>query len=172
MILLVTLSVLNTATSKMPEHTPAPTPSRAVYGFAMFLSFRTFFILYLIWAILPEEWFRLVGITCLPQRYWAVAIPIFLLTVLAIFAFLIYPNLGSFMTPNVDDLRTIRDSTSTRKKVNFPAPRDSEIKCSCKNLEQCFKNDYERDSGDFVLKAIPVLQDLNIWDVSDHLYFK
>ncbi|XP_044266987.1 phosphatidylinositol N-acetylglucosaminyltransferase subunit P-like isoform X1 [Tribolium madens] len=157
----------------MPEHTPAPTPSRAVYGFAMFLSFRTFFILYLVWAVLPEEWFRYVGITCLPQRYWAVAIPIFLLTVLAIFAFVIYPNLGLFMTPNVDDLRTIKDSTCVKtNKVNLPLPKNSEIKCSCKNEERCFKNDFERNCGDYVSKAIPVLQDLNIWEVSDHLYFK
>ncbi|EFA04752.1 Phosphatidylinositol N-acetylglucosaminyltransferase subunit P-like Protein [Tribolium castaneum] len=156
----------------MPEHTPAPTPSRAVYGFAMFLSFKTFFILYLAWAVLPEEWFKYVGITCLPQRYWAVAIPIFLLTVLAIFAFVIYPNLGLFMTPSVDDLRTIKDSTCVREnKTNLLSPKNSEIKCSCKNEDRCFKN-FERNCGDYVSKAIPVLQDLNIWEVSDHLYFK
>jgi phosphatidylinositol glycan class P protein len=160
----------------MPEHTPAPTPSRAVYGFAMFLSFRTFFILYLIWAIVPEEWFKLIGITCLSQRYWAITVPIFLLTVLAIFAFLIYPNLGLYMTPNIDDLRTIRDSTCARKKKNktkLLTQNNSVInECSCVNKETCFKHSYEKNSGDLLTKAVPILQDLNIWEVSDHLYLK
>lgn len=65
---------------KMPEHTPAPTPSRAVYGFVMFLSFNIFFILYLVWAIVPEEYFERIGIDFLPQRYWAVSVPIYILT--------------------------------------------------------------------------------------------
>ncbi|KAJ3654952.1 hypothetical protein Zmor_014102 [Zophobas morio] len=160
----------------MPEHTPAPTPSRAVYGFAMYLSFRSFFILYLVWAVIPDEWFKLVGITCLPQRYWAVTVPVFLLTVLAIFAFFIYPSLGLLMTPNVDDLRTIRDTTSTkkRKSKSFFSMQNYGTcgECSCVNKESCLKDDYQKNCGDYVVKAIPVLQDLPIWEVSDHLYFK
>lgn len=65
---------------RMVEHTPAPSPSRAVYGFAMFLCFNVFFLLYLVWAIVPEKYFEMIGIDFLPQRYWAVSIPIYILT--------------------------------------------------------------------------------------------
>jgi len=159
----------------MPEHTPAPTPSRAVYGFAMYLSFKLFFILYLLWAMVPEEWFKYVGITCLPQRYWAVTVPIFLLTVMAVFAFVIYPSLGLFMTPNVDDLRTIQDAMGTKRRKNnlnlIMRPRtNARSDCSCITKDKCSRDDYERNCGDFVRQTIPALQDLNIWEVSDHLY--
>ncbi|XP_018329405.1 phosphatidylinositol N-acetylglucosaminyltransferase subunit P-like isoform X1 [Agrilus planipennis] len=93
----------------MPEHTPAPTPNRAVYGFAMYLSFKLLFILYLLWAVLPESLFHYIGITCLPQRYWAIAVPIFFLTVVAAFGFVIYPCLNLCMTPNIDDVVTVHE---------------------------------------------------------------
>ncbi|RZC42475.1 PIG-P domain containing protein, partial [Asbolus verrucosus] len=81
----------------------------------------------------------------LPQRYWAITIPIFLLSVLAIFAFLIYPNLGLFMTPDVNDLRTIRDCVGSRKKRKNrlgSSGHGDVSECTCVNKETCLKNDY------------------------------
>jgi len=156
----------------MPEHTPAPTPSRAVYGFVMFLTFKIFFITYIIWAVVPEAYFEHIGMDFLPQRHWAVSIPIYVLTVLTVFAFVIYPSLGLLMTPEVNDIRTITDEVGSRRKKNgskFDVD-SKEGKCVCKDKEQCWKKYYELGKDVSVKKRIPVLKDLDMWDVSEHLY--
>ncbi|XP_058117905.1 phosphatidylinositol N-acetylglucosaminyltransferase subunit P [Anopheles ziemanni] len=94
----------------MPEHTPAPTPSRAVYGFALFLLFKTLFVMYVVWAYIPTAIFNRLGLTYLPDKYFALFIPILLLVAVTMFAFLVYPSLALAMTPDVDDRVTISDS--------------------------------------------------------------
>lgn len=160
----------------MPEHTPAPTPIRAVYGFVMYLSFQIFFIIYLIWALVPEEYFTWIGITFLPQRYWAITVPIYSLTVLTLFAFIIYPSLGLCMTPDLDDWRTIRDKVGSRRKKNgekfIGEMSETSAGCICENKDKCFKEFYEKVKISTVDKKIPKLYDLDMWDVSEHLYLK
>ncbi|KAJ8947485.1 hypothetical protein NQ318_009788 [Aromia moschata] len=160
----------------MPEHTPAPTPSRAVYGFVMYLSFRIFFILFLVWAAIPEEYFELIGITFLPQRYWAVAVPVYFLTVLTIFAFFIYPSLGSCMTPHADDLRTIKDKVGCSRKSNVSVKISDNAKnvsgCICKDKEKCCREYFESIQSTTLNKAIPSLRDMEMWKVSENLFLK
>ncbi len=51
------------------DHSPAPTPSRAVAGFAGSLLALAALVLYAAWAVLPEEVLRRhLGLTFLPQR--------------------------------------------------------------------------------------------------------
>lgn len=158
----------------MPEHTPAPTPSRAVYGFVMYLGFKFLFIMYLLWAYVPHSWFEAIGITYLPKRYWALAIPVFLLTVFTVFAFFIYPSLGLCMTPNWDDLRTIQDLKSKRnvfratKNVN----KRTKNRCSCQDEKSCHKEEFFKIKHTFPENRIPPLQDLKITHVSECLYLK
>lgn len=157
----------------MPEHTPSPTPSRAVYGFAMYLSFKLFFILYVIWTYVPESWFEFIGITYLPNRYWALSIPVFLLTVLTTFAFVIYPSLGLLMTPDINDLRTVQDSKSKSYPVNTDKFADNSSKmCGCNDLKKCKKLDFDKMQHTFVEKRVPALYDLDVGAVSEHLYLK
>lgn len=156
----------------MPEHTPAPTPSRGVYGFVMYLSFQLFFVLYLIWGLTPQKYFIHIGVMFLPERHWAVTIPIYLLTVLTVFAFIIYPSLGHCMTPNVEDFRTIRDKygSDIKRPVKIKKSiRDYECICIDKNM--CQKNLFSRNPGRSN-KFIPELKDLNIQEVSEHLYLQ
>lgn len=158
---------------KMQEHTPSPTPSRAVYGFAMFLSFKLFFIFYIIWAYVPESWFEEVGITYLPNRYWSVSVPLFLLTVF-LFAFIIYPSLGLLITPNIDELKTICDQKSKYlPDSNSCGMNSQEIGfCCCNSNKMCKKTDFFKSRQHSPSECIPVLCDLNITDVSEHLYLK
>ncbi len=89
----------------MPEHTPAPTPHRAVYGFAVFLLFKTLLILYLFWAFVPDNFLEnSLGLTYLPDKYFAMFLPMVVMMALIFFAFLIYPALNLSMTADVDDI--------------------------------------------------------------------
>lgn len=96
----------------MPEHAPSPSPSRAVYGFVMYLGSCSALGLYLMWAVMPDSVLHSLGLTYWPQKYWAVALPIYGCVLLALFAFLFYPGLNFTLVPPVDDLRNVTDSYS------------------------------------------------------------
>jgi phosphatidylinositol glycan class P protein len=89
--------------SKMQVHTPAPTPSRAIYGLALYLGCRACFGLYIVWALVPDQWLKIIGLDFLPSKYWAITIPVLACVILAATAFLIYPGLGLIMTPNPEE---------------------------------------------------------------------
>ena len=89
---------------KTPDHSPSPTPERAVYGFVVYLLSTGSFLFYILWLIVPEDIFESLGITFLPQKYWAVAIPIYLSVAFFLFVIVIYPSLGMCMySPNMSD---------------------------------------------------------------------
>ena len=95
------------------QHNPSPTPERAVYGFILYLLATAGFGLYLIWLIFPEDILNLIGIgQFLPQKYWAVALPIYFSVAFFLFVFVIYPSLGLLITPNIEDVRNITDEFS------------------------------------------------------------
>lgn len=103
----------------MPEHTPSPTPSRGIYGFVLFLLFNTLFILYCLYAFVPTYIFEnYLGITYLPDKYFALFVPILILTAANLFAFLIYPSLTMIATPNIDEKITIQDEYSVRRCIH------------------------------------------------------
>lgn len=153
---------------------PTPTPSRAVYGFVFHLSFKILFIIYMIWAVIPEEWFTCIGITYLPKRYWAITIPIYLLTILTIFAFIIYPSLGLIMTPHIDSIHTISDQNSlTLTKLEIVYDEGAKVVQCCQDVSKCKKDEFFRTIDKFFMdKSIPQISDLNISDVCKTLYLE
>ena len=100
----------------MAEQSPAPTTSRSIYGFVIFLLFSTLFILYVLWAFIPHYFYEeYLGITELPNKYFALFIPILMLTATTLFAFFIYPSFSFIMTPNIESINTITDSHAIRR---------------------------------------------------------
>uniref|UniRef100_A0A1A9X465 PIG-P domain-containing protein n=1 Tax=Glossina brevipalpis TaxID=37001 RepID=A0A1A9X465_9MUSC len=90
----------------MPEHTPAPTPARAVYGYAFYLLTLTLFVLYVLWAFLPA---KALGLSYLPDKYFAVLLPMLVLVGLSFFAFFIYPAINMSLTPDKDEMASVVD---------------------------------------------------------------
>ncbi|KAK0080332.1 hypothetical protein PV325_014143, partial [Microctonus aethiopoides] len=97
----------------MAKHTPAPYRPRSVYGYALYIGSNMVFFLYLVWAVVPDQFLHeKLGLTYWPLKYWAIALPIWVLTAVATFIFVIYPAMNMVMTPDIDDMRTIKDEYS------------------------------------------------------------
>ncbi|KAK6635989.1 hypothetical protein RUM43_009641 [Polyplax serrata] len=94
----------------MGEHTPAPTPSRGVYGFALYLICLCGLVVYTVWAAVPDCVLHSLGISYYPQKYWAIALPVYCMMALAVFAFFIYPSMNLLLTPALDDMKVVTDS--------------------------------------------------------------
>merc|ERR1712192_18827 len=92
------------------QHSRAPTPSRAVYGFVLHLLSLSLLLLYICWALLPTSILEAIGLHFLPQQYWAVAIPTFLSVLFFTFVLVVYPALGLLATPGSGDIRHVADS--------------------------------------------------------------
>lgn len=77
-----------------------------------FVSWITSFIayaIYLFWAFMPESVLLALGITYYPSRYWALAIPSYVIvTTLTYVA--IYNAINLAVTPSLDALCTMRDA--------------------------------------------------------------
>ncbi|XP_014250589.1 phosphatidylinositol N-acetylglucosaminyltransferase subunit P [Cimex lectularius] len=84
-----------TTTHDFPHNSPAPTPSRANYGFALYLASSTAFIVFCFWALdFDKSVGTRLGLTYLPQVYWAVALPIFVLVTIAFTGLILYPSIN------------------------------------------------------------------------------
>jgi hypothetical protein len=83
-----------------PEHNPAPTPSRAVYGFILFLLSNFMLVMYLLWVLLPHSSLHSIGLNFFPQKYWAVTMPLYLSLAFFVLVVLVYPSLGRLHSPH------------------------------------------------------------------------
>lgn len=87
----------------MPEHTPAPMPHRAVYGYAFYVLMFSLFVFYVFWALFPtREW----GFVYLPDKYFAILLPMLFLVAISFFVFIFYPAVNISLLPKIDDLMT------------------------------------------------------------------
>ncbi|CAO3583126.1 unnamed protein product [Absidia cylindrospora] len=84
------------------------TPIYEYYGFVMYLASYVVFGLYAIWAYVPDHILHGMGITYYPNRYWALAIPVWVMT-LVWFTFIYYMTINLKNTPPFDSYDCITD---------------------------------------------------------------
>ncbi|EIN08569.1 PIG-P-domain-containing protein [Punctularia strigosozonata HHB-11173 SS5] len=100
-------------TSPLAPFPPEPSPedrSRAqeFYGFVAWTSTYLLYILFLLWAFLPDEWLIWLGIEWYPSREWALLLPAWSM-VLVLFTYAVYLALALAGTPQFSDVSTITD---------------------------------------------------------------
>ncbi|KAJ1848835.1 hypothetical protein LPJ70_000817 [Coemansia sp. RSA 2708] len=91
--------------------TVASTPTYEYYGFVIYLVSLAAFIVYLLWAYLPDEALEAVGITYYPDRYWAVALPAWWMMAIA-FILLFNFAMNMYNTPLLSSPDNITDPYS------------------------------------------------------------
>ncbi|KAJ8464077.1 hypothetical protein ONZ51_g9843 [Trametes cubensis] len=98
-------------TSPLAPYPPIlPTESRSrapeFYGFVAWASTYLLFVLYLLWAFLPDEYILALGVSWYPNREWSLLIPAYGMT-LVLLTYVAYFALALAGTPSFSDMSTI-----------------------------------------------------------------
>ncbi|KAI5564074.1 hypothetical protein BDE02_14G034900 [Populus trichocarpa] len=101
------------------------TKSSEVYGFLGSITTVVATVIFLVWAYVPETWLRTIGIFYYPNKYWALAGPIYAMLTILI-ALLFYVGLNSMSTPPPSSLNTIFDEFSKEPSTFIPSREGDE----------------------------------------------
>ncbi|XP_023522259.1 phosphatidylinositol N-acetylglucosaminyltransferase subunit P-like [Cucurbita pepo subsp. pepo] len=100
------------------EHGPKPSE---VYGFVGSITTVVATVVYLIWAYVPDSWLHSVGIFYYPSRYWALAVPAYVMVSIAL-AWLFYIGLNFMSTPPPTSFNIMFGKLSFLYSVYFVCP--------------------------------------------------
>lgn len=81
----------------------------SVYAFVAWVSTVISYIIFLIWAFTPENILHYYGFTYYPSRYYALALPSYIIVILFLGG-IFYTGLNMFGTFNPTDMRTVEDN--------------------------------------------------------------
>jgi len=110
------------------EQSPWPTPSRAIYGFVLYVATYVLFGFYLLWALLPDSWLHAIGLTYLPARHWVITFP-YLIALGFFLLVVVYYLRSAYLMPSFDE--TFEDGEmSDFKDLDMPAKETSCIRRS------------------------------------------
>ncbi|KAK2424117.1 phosphatidylinositol N-acetylglucosaminyltransferase subunit P [Trifolium repens] len=98
----------NSASGLSADHGPKPSE---VYGFVGSITTVVATVIFLVWAYVPESWLHSIGISYYPSRYWALAVPTYVMvTIVLMLAF--YIGLNFMSTPSPASINTVYDEFS------------------------------------------------------------
>ncbi|XP_065039234.1 phosphatidylinositol N-acetylglucosaminyltransferase subunit P-like isoform X1 [Musa acuminata AAA Group] len=95
------------------EHGPKPSE---VYGFVGCITTVIAAVIFIVWAYTPEPWLHYLGITYYPSKYWAIAIPSFLI-VTVVLAMVSYLGLNFMVTPPPTSFNIMFDEYSRERST-------------------------------------------------------
>ncbi|XP_022146985.1 phosphatidylinositol N-acetylglucosaminyltransferase subunit P-like [Momordica charantia] len=96
------------------DHGPKPSE---VYGFVGSISTVVATVVFLIWAYVPDSWLHSVGIFYYPSRYWAVAVPAYVMVSIAL-ALVFYIGLNFLSTPPPTSFNVMFDEFSKEPSIS------------------------------------------------------
>ena len=96
----------------------------AVYAFVSWIATITVYFIFIVWSLTPEYLLHSFGITYYPPKYYALALPIYIL-VTYFFVGIAYMAWNMMNTVNPE-------SSLTLKCINFPRASNNYIKCGLK----------------------------------------
>lgn len=103
------------------EHSPAPQPERAIYGFFLLVSAIFTFILYLIIAYVPHDVFEHeLGWDYLPDKYWCIAVPA-LIIISLLMVLPIYMSINMKIVNDPESINNITDEMALDKQTQISA---------------------------------------------------
>ncbi|CAK9318922.1 unnamed protein product [Citrullus colocynthis] len=105
------------------DHGPKPSE---VYGFVGSISTVVATVIYLIWAYLPDSCLHSIGIYYYPSRYWALAVPVFVMVSIAL-ALLFYIGINFLSTPTPTSFHIIFDEFSKEPSISACSEQDRPI---------------------------------------------
>lgn len=132
--------------NKQSEHSPAPQPERAIYGFFLLFAAIAVFVIYLVLSIAPDYLLAEYELDFLPGKYWLLAMPAFV-ALLILFVVPIYCSLNATHVCLLDSVYAVHDEASLT--------RDTQINT---------RTTYTQDS-------IDPIYDLNNRDVNKFLFY-
>ena len=106
----------------LESHLMAKFNATGVYAFVAWIASMVVFVVFLLWAFSPRSVLNAIGITYYPSRYYAIALPAYMI-VLLFLVNMAYIGINLMMTLEPDDMCTIRDSQTRRSPNVF-------LKCS------------------------------------------
>ncbi|CAK5274724.1 unnamed protein product, partial [Mycena citricolor] len=109
-------------TSPVAQFPPIPslehrTRAPEFYGFVAWTSTSFLYVVYLLWALLPDECIQAMGIEWYPSREWSILIPAYTI-VLCLLTYFVYFALALYGTPSFSELSAIADSRAQIPTVN------------------------------------------------------
>ena len=90
-----------------------------VYGFMSWMAAGVAFILWLFWAWIPDSLLESYGVTYYPLKWWAVALPTYLVVSLFFGAFM-YSASFFLVAPSLDAPNLLRDNHSHSRPDENP----------------------------------------------------
>ncbi|KIK71699.1 hypothetical protein GYMLUDRAFT_33854 [Collybiopsis luxurians FD-317 M1] len=103
---------------QQPDYHPTATKSRApeFYGFVALSSTSFLFVVYVLWALLPDEWIIRTGIEWYPNREWSLLLPSYSM-ILVLLTYFTYMALTIYGTPAFSERKSLLDS-----RAQYPPP--------------------------------------------------
>ena len=92
--------------------------SASIYSFVAWLASFLVYVCYIMWAFLPTDWLHSLGITYYPSRYYAVALPSYVL-VTYLLSGMMYISYNMMNTLSPENLHSIQDDIGVNRNTRL-----------------------------------------------------
>ncbi|GAX82313.1 hypothetical protein CEUSTIGMA_g9742.t1 [Chlamydomonas eustigma] len=85
--------------------------SAEAYGFALCVLVSIGTVIIVLWAYVPDQFIKAVGVTYYPEKQWAIILPAWAICAVLFFIFFVYESINEASVKPFTSISTIKDST-------------------------------------------------------------